>query len=103
MIAYHDAMPAALTFVIYALAVARLSVLVTDDRITEAPRRALLRRAKEGGYLEYLAVCQWCVSVWIGAIAAFVWWNWPDAWWSLGPAAALAFSFVAGKLSQIGG
>lgn len=32
--------------IVYALAVARVAVLITEDRITEAPRDALLRRLR---------------------------------------------------------
>lgn len=136
----------ALTLAIYALAVARGTVLVTEDRITEAPRAWALERLRERhwrefrrlaatgrehiargesmpsdlaaaidaeakratdaegkDYLSYLLTCQWCASMWIGGLAAFVWWNWPTAWWSLGVAIAFAFSMITGKLSQIGG
>lgn len=96
-------MTPALTFVVFALAVARATVLVTEDKITEKPRFAVIRRVKEGGYLEYLVTCPWCVSIWLGIPAAFIWWNWPDQPWSLGPAAWLAFSYITGKLAQIGG
>lgn len=144
---YHDGVNPALTLLVYALAVARGSVLVTEDRLAKKPREWALRKlndrhwrefkrlaqveierierepytsppaeweaalgeagrraeARKGeGYLEYLLTCQWCVSIWLGGIAAFVWWNWPTEPWSLGLAVVLAFSMVTGKLAQWG-
>lgn len=102
-------MTAAFTFVIYALATARLSVLVTEDKITERIRNALVRRwagtgdAPRESYRAYLLVCQWCVSVWIGAVAALVWHLAGTEPWALVPAAGLAMSYVTGKLAQVGG
>lgn len=41
---YARCVTPALLLVVYALAVARVAVLITEDRITQAPRDALLRR-----------------------------------------------------------
>lgn len=98
-------MPAVL-FVVYALAVARLTKLITSDRITKAPREALIRRLPEDSAWAYFVVCQWCTSVWVGAVAA------PVTWWWGGlqvdgvpsllavPALALAYSAFTGYLAQ---
>lgn len=133
----------AFLFLVYALAVARVAVLVTEDRITETPREALLARLRVRArvrcltrsraaweaaapdqpwttqtagdfrtlcdrdtpdpYLAYLLTCQWCVSVWAAAVAAPLWYWAGDNPWLLVPAAALAFSYITGKLSQLGG
>lgn len=96
----------ALLFLIYAAAVARLAVLITEDKIAERPRNALIRRWSRAGdesYRVYLLLCQWCISVWIAAVAAPVWYFLGDNPWFLIPAAGLAFSYLAGKLSQFGG
>jgi hypothetical protein len=80
-----------------ALATARLTRLITTDRITQAPRNALLRRLDGDGLLAYLVVCDWCVSVYTGAAVAAV-----AAWgphWSAWILAALAFSYAAGWLA----
>lgn len=136
--------PAALLLLVYALAAARVTVLVTEDRITEAPRQALLRRmgeravarclaearaeyrkaleremsadeaadfrvmckrqtAERTPYLAYLLTCQWCAGFWVAAPAAAAWYWMGDNPWTLLPAAALAISYVTGKLAQLGG
>ena len=98
-------MPAVL-LIVYALAVARLTKLINSDRITKAPRERLIRRLPEGSLLAYLIVCPWCVSIWIGALAAPVTWWWGGLetdlapWWIGVPALALAYSGFTGYLSQ---
>ena len=89
-----------MTLILCALATARLTRLVVEDRITLAPRAWLLRRLPEDGMLAYLIVCPWCVSVYVGAGVGAVgglagWWS-----WVLAPFAALAFSYVAGFLAS---
>lgn len=86
-----------------ALATARLTRMVTTDRIFLAPRAWLLRRLVdrygEDGLLPYLLVCDWCVSVYVGAGAAGAWWAWGETRVFLAVCAALAFSYVAGWLA----
>jgi len=87
-------------FVSMALAVARVTRLVTTDRITQAPRNALLRKLDPEGLTAYLLVCSWCSSVYVGAAGAVVgslagWWTWTTA-----VPAALAFSYIAGFLAS---
>lgn len=89
----------AIAVLVAALATARLTRLVTRDRITDAPRRALLRRLRNRELLAYLVVCDWCASVYTGAAvaaagAAYGAWTW--AW---APVLALAFSYTAGWLA----
>lgn len=132
-------MPGALLFLVYALAVARITRLVTSDRITEAPRerfvswawrRSWLPAARieaEGGnctngawgcadawsrearvngaeppLLAYLATCPWCVSIYVGAVAAPLVWFWGSSPWLAIPALALAFSQATGVLASKG-
>jgi hypothetical protein len=61
----RDVLPLLLV-VLGALATARLTRLLTADQLTEPARRRLLQRVQEGGRLEYLMVCRWCASVWVG-------------------------------------
>ena len=83
-----------------ALATARLTRLVTTDRILERPRVALLRRLGGDNLLAYLVVCDWCVSVYVGGAVAAAG-SWAGSWpWTWAPALALAFSYTAGYLAR---
>ena len=131
-------MPPALLFLVYALAVARLTRLLTLDRLTEAPRERLIvavwtrawmpwarvehpeedehmqrNRACHMGsaaraddadppLLAYLLTCPWCVSIYVGAVAAPLAWFWGSSPWLAIPALALAFSQVTGVLAAKG-
>lgn len=116
-------------FAIYALAVARLTGLVTVDAITDPIRsrmiRAIgspelpwlgkdqplstqdiidwLRDAKPVRWaLAKLVTCQWCASVWIAfAFVPVVHW-FGHTLWVLLPATALAASQLTGMLSDLG-
>jgi hypothetical protein len=48
--------------VLGALAVHRLTRLVTDDTITEHLREPIVER---GGWPGYFTTCPWCVSMWV--------------------------------------
>ena len=89
-----------LMVVVMALATARATRLITRDRVLAAPRRAVLRVLPDDGLLAYLVVCDWCVSMYTGTLAAAGgawagWWPW--AW---APALAFAFSYVTGYLAS---
>lgn len=84
---------------VYALAVARLTRLVTTDRITAAPRATLLRRIPEQHLAAYLITCDWCASIWIAAAAAPAIWWFSGRPWLLVPALGLALSYVTGRLA----
>lgn len=93
-------------FVVYALAVARITGLVTTDEITSAPRDSILRRLRDTSAahraLATLITCQWCASIWIAAATApLAWWHPASPWVGI-PALALAASQVTGLLSRIG-
>lgn len=83
---------------VYALAAARVTRLITDDAIFDAPRNALLARLPDGSKLAYLLVCRWCASVYVAAVAAPVAYWWGEQPWFLVPALALAFSHITGQL-----
>lgn len=89
-----------LMVVVMALATARTTRLVTRDRILQAPRGAVLRALPDESLLAYLIVCDWCVSMYTGALAAVggAWAGW-WAWWVV-PALTLAFSYVTGFLAS---
>lgn len=62
--------PAPLDYVLAAAATARLARLATTDTIFAKQRLEFVRRMDRTGHpmLAELAVCPWCVSVWIGAV-----------------------------------
>jgi hypothetical protein len=92
----------AIALVVMALAVARLTGLITEDKITEGLRSALFDRIDEDGKLAYLITCPWCVSIYLAIPAAvLVWWH-ADNPVAMIPAIVLAFSQVAGMLASIG-
>lgn len=89
-----------LMLVAMTLATARVTRLITRDRILAAPRRAVLNALPDDHLIAYLIVCDWCVSVYTGALAAAGgawagWWSWDAV-----PAIALAFSYVTGYLAS---
>jgi hypothetical protein len=88
--------------VVMALAVARLTGLITEDKITEGIRERLLDRLDEDSKLAYLITCPWCVSIYLAIPAAvLVWWH-SDNPVAMIPAIVLAFSQIAGSLASIG-
>jgi hypothetical protein len=94
-------------WIVYALAVARFTGLVTLDTITEPIRDRIIVALDDtpgsgGAWLAKLVTCPWCASVWISAVAAPVVWNLGHSPWLLVPALGLAFSFVSGATSNLG-
>ena len=90
----------AITLLVAALTTARLTRLITRDRITHAPRRWLLSKLDTDGLTAYLIICDWCSSMYVGgAVAAAGAWVGLWSWWWAGPC-ALAFSYVAGWLAS---
>lgn len=65
--------------------------------------RAGLRLARQGDdvpKLAYMITCPWCVSIWVGAVAAPVVWFAGSTPWVFVPALALAASYVTGWLAS---
>lgn len=94
--------PSSLDYVLGAAATARLARLVTRDSIFDTPRLAFVQRMDKAGHhkLAELAVCPWCISVWIGALVALaVHLRFPGARLI---SSALAFSLVAGVVAELG-
>lgn len=88
-----------IALLVAALATARLTRLVTTDRITNAPRNWVLRKLRSDSKLAYLIVCDWCASFYIGAVlaAAGAWYgSWPWLW--VLPV-ALGFSYISGWMA----
>jgi len=92
--------------VLFALAVARISVLITDDRITLKFREAVIDRVAPGPDgthpLATLVVCPWCVSIWVGfALAPVVYYLHTNPVVAV-VALALASSQVTGMIANVG-
>jgi hypothetical protein len=99
--------PVWLALLIYALAVARLTGLVVADAITEPVRDRLVgwlddSPGSSGEWFATLIQCPWCAGMWISLAAAPLIWFWWDSPVMLIPAIALAFSQVAGSISNLG-
>jgi hypothetical protein len=99
--------PVALQLLVYALAVARVTGLITTDTLTENARDALIgwlddRPRTLGAYVATLITCPWCAGMWVSLIAAPLIWFWGDSPVMLITALALAFSQVTGMISNFG-
>ncbi len=99
--------PAWLQLVVYALAVARVTGLITTDSITEPARDRLVgwlddRPATMGSFIAALIQCPWCAGMWVSLIAAPLVWFWGDSPVMLIPAIALAFSQATGATHNLG-
>lgn len=112
---YDQTMPQALTVVLYVLAVARITTLVTLDEISRPVRKALVRRFDPSRRLHRWVVyllgdaedetangCPWCVSVWVGLLSAPAVWVASDSPYVLVPVLGLAASQATGMIFQVG-
>jgi hypothetical protein len=106
----HPMMPPVIVLVTYALAVARVTTLITHDEITRPVREALIHRFNPIRRAHRLAVyllgepdgdthgCPWCVSIWVGAVTAPIVWGWGSSPLVLIPMLGLAVSQVTGMI-----
>ena len=85
-----------------AAATARLARLVTQDSIFDGLRLSYVQRMDRTGHpkLAELAVCPWCVSVWIGAALACAGYRNVPAYRLA--TSALAYSLAAGIVAEFG-
>jgi len=100
-------LPAAVLLLVYALAVMRVTGLIQADSITEDARDRFIawlddRPHTLGAFVADLIQCPWCVSVWVGGIAAPLIWFWGDSPVMLIPAMALALSQITGMTHNLG-
>jgi len=93
-------------WIVYALAVARATGLVSTDELTKPWRDWLFRRLNPDKRwherLAYLVECPWCTSMWLsaGLVPVAYWWG---AHWSIQILGLIgASSQVTGMLSQTG-
>lgn len=103
----HMTVPVALQLLVYALAVARVTGLITTDSITEDARDAVIgwlddRPKTLGAYVATLIQCPWCAGMWVSMIAAPLVWAWGDNPVMLVAGLALAFSQFTGMTNSLG-
>lgn len=96
-----------LSLVLMTLAVARVTRLITVDVLFDEPRTWLVQKLINPGHAEgfrtkiaYLIVCDWCVSVYVGAAGAGAWYAWGETMPFMAITAALAASYVTGFLAS---
>lgn len=101
-----ETLQVALVMLWAALAVARMTRLVTQDEITRPLRGMVLRRLNDENpvhlKLAYLLECPWCVSIWVGAAVFSAVAMWPGSvvlWIALSTFAA---SQITGTIGDIG-
>lgn len=80
------------------LATYRLTRLITADRITERLRIEVDSRYK---MLGYLITCDWCLSIWIAPVVAWIVRLWGHVIVVQIGVAALAMSAVTGLMSLV--
>lgn len=88
-----------LTVILTIGATARLTRLLTDDKITETPRDWVLDHINPTSNLTYLLTCRWCTSIYTATITATTahWWA-HTPYWTI-PALALTASHTTGLLA----
>lgn len=104
---WHMRLPDTVLLIVYMLAVARVTGLITLDAITEDARHAIVawlddRPRTLGSYLATLIECPWCAGMWLALVASPLVWFWGDTPVMLIPALALAFSQATGMISTLG-
>jgi hypothetical protein len=99
--------PDTVLLVIYALAVARVTGLITADALTDDIRDSIVgwlddRPKTLGRYLAILITCPWCSGMWVALVTSPLAWFFGDSPIMLVPAIALAFSQLTGMISNMG-
>lgn len=100
---YLDLIGDSLVTALWVLAVARMTRLLTVDRLTEFLRLWAVRISKqnEHGMAVYFSTCPWCVSMWVGLVSApLLLWLLGQTMW-LSPLFALAASWFAGVSANL--
>lgn len=87
-----------LTFLTDALAVHRLTKLVTQDQITEQFREEVWEDYPPESTIGYLITCPWCVSVYVGVGVMILRATVPRVWDPL--SRALAASSITGIIEE---
>lgn len=85
-------------FVVFLLAVYRVTRLLLEDEILGDARDWYFSKVKRGGKLEYLMTCHWCLSFWVALPLAILYIARPNGMMVAG--LPFAGSAVAGFISQ---
>lgn len=96
-----------MTVILTVLAIARVTRLITTDMIFEGPRNWVLTRIIPVGKEEsewrsklgYLILCPWCMSIYVGAVAACAYAVWGETMPYMVVTLALAASYATGFLA----
>lgn len=88
-----------LTLVVAMLAVARLSMLIVDDKLTLRLRQWVVRKWGEESTASYFIHCNWCMSMWFAFPIMPVAVLFPNRW-VLAALSIPVASLVAGLLSK---
>lgn len=89
----------ALTVALTVLAVARVTRLLTADRILDRPRIAIMEQFGPDSMTAYWVTCPWCMSIYVGAAGAGAWAAWGTTTAYQAVTLALAASHVTGWLA----
>lgn len=89
-----------MTLILTLLAVVRVTRLITSDYLTEPLRVRAIKGLEGHARLQYLLVCSWCASVWVGVAGAAAWFAWGDTRAYTAVCAGLAASYAAGFLAS---
>lgn len=85
------------TLIVLMFAVARVTRLIVDDKISLPLRQWVLAKSGEDGWFFYLVSCPWCMGVWVSAGMTAVTFLWDSRVWS----ALLVFLAVAQLASAL--
>lgn len=88
-----------LVLIVAMLAVARLTILMVDDRLTISYRRWVVKRWGEESMPAYFVHCSWCTSMWVAPLVMPVAVLFPNRW-MLAALSIPAASLVAGFLGK---
>lgn len=70
----------AISLVVAALAVARITRFLVEDFLTNGYRRWVVNKWGDESLMSYLVHCPWCTSMWVGIPIMPVAVIWPNAW-----------------------
>lgn len=82
--------------VIAVLACARITRLITRDRITQPLRMRAVNRLGIESWGAYLIQCDWCTGLWVAAVVMPAAWWWGHSPWLQLPLLVLAAAYAIG-------